>query len=145
MATAVPSSGRHFSVWPLPTTLVELLPGAGGRPSCVDSCLLCLPVRDPPRALSDLCRAGAGLQGPPGPEGETAETPGTGSGREGLLPLTEQGCGGGGRGLESCLCPGPLPAYCEPWEAREKWQSFSLPPFSPKDEAFLAAHWRGGG
>lgn len=69
---------------------------------CVDSCLLCLPVRDPPLcALSDLCRAGAGLQGPPGPEGETAETPGTGSGREGLLPLTEQGCG------ESCLCPGP--------------------------------------
>lgn len=50
--------------------------------------------RAPPfSALSDLCGAGAGLGGPAGPEGETAETPGTGSGREGLFPLAEQGCG----------------------------------------------------
>lgn len=71
-------------------------------------------MRDPPLcALSDLCRAGAGLQGPLGPEGETAETPGTGSGREGLLPLTEQGCGSG-----ELPVSWPLPDYCEPKEAK---------------------------
>lgn len=77
--------------------------GAAGRASSsIDSCLLSLPVQDPPHSppkapplpvLSDLRGARAGLRGPAGPEGETAETPGTGSGREGLFPLAEQGCG----------------------------------------------------
>lgn len=116
---------------------MELLLGV----PCVDSCLLCLPVRDPPLcALSDLCRAGAGLQGPLGPEGETAETPGTGSGREGLLPLTEQGCG------ESCLCPGPCLTTMSPGRLGRNDSPFpSLPPFSPIEEAFHAVHWRWGG
>lgn len=62
------------------------------RPSCEGSSPLT--TQGPPlSALPDLCEAGAGLGGLAGPEGETAETSGTGSGREGLFPLAEQGCG----------------------------------------------------
>ena len=82
-------AGWQRSCWGVPLCR-QLSP----QPSCEGSSPLT--HRAPPlSALSDLCGAGAGLGGPAGPEGETAETPGTGSGREGLFPLAEQGCGEG--------------------------------------------------
>lgn len=117
---------------PPPTQVLAPLAQAGWQKSCWGA-PLCrqlspqpsseglspLTRRAPPlSALSDLCGAGAGLGGPAGPEGETAETPGTGSGREGLFPLAEQGCGEGW----PCL----LPVCCGLWEPRRA-ESPSLP------------------
>lgn len=140
---------------PPPTQVLAPLAQAGWQKSCWDvplcrqlsaqpSCEGSSPLtrRAPPlSALSDLCGAGAGLGGPAGPEGETAETPGTGSGREGLFPLAEQGCGEGW----PCL----LPVCRGLWEPRRaESPSLALPTPTATVEAPGPLRWgfllRGG-
>lgn len=98
------------------------------QPSCEGSSLC---------ALSDPCGAGAGLGGPAGPEGETAETPGTGSGREGLLPLAEQGCGES----RPYLLP-PCLFAVGPGRLRRGGSPFAISLFSPNG-GFQSYDWTG--
>lgn len=60
---------------------------------------------------------GRGCKGHQAPKGKLLKPLGQEVVERGCFLSQSRGAGGG---VESCLCPGPLPAYCEPWEAREK-------------------------